>query len=83
MKKWLKILVILLMVPIIMYGYRQWTRHDLRASVEEIRRQLRQQGFKTDLSDFNFTLSAEASTRADAIIATGQAVRTLHHTGLP
>ena len=79
MKKWRKILGSLLIVAIVIYGYRRWTEHRPRVSVEEIRRPLRQQGFRTELSDFNFTSPADTSARASAIISAGQAVRTLHN----
>lgn len=79
MKKWLIILGTLLMVGVVLYGYRQQSGNRLCASVEETRRQLRQQGFRTDLADFNFTLPADFSARASAIISAGQAVRYLRN----
>ena len=36
-------------------------------TVAETRRALRQQGFKTDLSEFNFSISAEMRARATAL----------------
>ncbi len=79
MKKWLSILGTLLIVGVAFYGYRQQSGNSLRASVEESRRQLRQQGFRTDLANFNFTLPAEFSARANAITSAGQAVRSLRN----
>ena len=79
MNKGLKISGILLMVLMLLYGYRRWTTHSFRASVDETRRQLREQDFKTDLSDFDFASPAEINARADTIIAAGQAVRSLRH----
>ncbi len=41
-------------------------------SVEETRRALRQQGFKTDLTEFNFSTSAELRARAAALTGTSE-----------
>ena len=43
-----------------------------RKAAEETRRLLRQQGFKTDLTEFNFSTSAEMRNRAAALIFEGQ-----------
>lgn len=41
------------------------------STAREIRSAFRQQGFKTDLSDFNFTVPKEMSDRADALTTSG------------
>jgi hypothetical protein len=38
-------------------------------AVEAARRELRQQGFKTDLTEFDFSTSADASARAEVLLA--------------
>lgn len=79
MKKWLSIFGAFLIILVVVYGYPQCTTDRLRASVSETRRELRQQGFKTELSDFNFAWPAEINARADAITAAGQALRSVSH----
>jgi hypothetical protein len=54
-----------------------WTGGSLRASVDETRRELRRQGFRTELSNFNFALSAEINVRASAITSVAHAVQPL------
>ncbi len=50
----------------------RWT-DSAQTALEETRRELHQQGFKTDLSEFNFTTSAEMRARASALTATDPA----------
>lgn len=77
MKRWLKIAGVLLPIALAVFGWFAWSGHTLRASVERIRLQLRQQGLRTELSDFTFALSTESTNRAQTIIAAGEAVRAL------
>ncbi len=79
MKKWLTILTAVLLLTVVVFCFRQRTEHSLRTSVEETRRQLRRQNFRTDLSDFNFSLPADVSARANEIISLGQALRSLRN----
>lgn len=72
MKTWLKILCPLLLVAAMIYAGRQWSGGELRRAVEQTRRELRQQGFKTELTDFNFTLPADISARANTIVSASQ-----------
>jgi hypothetical protein len=44
-----------------------YTRPDAQKAAEEARRTLRQQGFKTDLSDFDFSTDYETAIRAAAL----------------
>jgi hypothetical protein len=74
MKKWLKVIGILLIVAVAIIGWGRWSNHKLRASVEETRRQLQREGFKTELTDFNLTLAGEMRQRANVIVATSSAL---------
>ena len=74
MKKSLKIISALVIVLVCLYGYRQWSRNTLALSVEKARRELREQPFRTELTDFSFTLPAEAGARSDAVLSAGQTV---------
>jgi hypothetical protein len=79
MKNWLRILSALLIVAACLYGCRQLSNDSLHTSIEQTRRKLRQQGFRTELYDFNFALPAEIAARANAIISAGQAIRSLRN----
>lgn len=79
MIRWFKIAGALLIVLLVFYGYRQWVRQSIRAEVNETRRLIRQQGFKTDLSDFDFTSTDQINERAALIIEAGQTVRSLRN----
>jgi hypothetical protein len=76
-KRWFKITAALFVFGVIGYICLDWSDRGLRASVEETRRRVRREGFRTDLADFNFALSVDASNRAGTIIAAGDAVRSL------
>ena len=79
MKTWLKILCPLLLVAAMIYAGRQWSGGELRRAVEQTRRELRQQGFKTELTDFNFTLPADISARANTIVSASQSLQSLRY----
>ena len=51
-----------------------------RKSAQDTRRELRRQGFKTDLADFNFSTSDELRARAAALTTLGNTVRPARRT---
>jgi hypothetical protein len=62
-----KILVVLLLL-VVAWIASEWTYPDrVRADLEETKRQLRQQGFRFELADFNSSTSPELRARASAI----------------
>ncbi len=75
MKKLFKVIGMLLIVAVGLYGWREWSNHKLRASVEETRQQLQRAGFKTELTDFNLTPPAELQRRAETITNAALALR--------
>jgi hypothetical protein len=77
MKRFLTIAGVLMAIGLIAYAWLTWSERELRVAVEETRRRVRQEGFRTDLSDFNFALSAEATNRAGTISAASEAIRSL------
>lgn len=58
-----------------------YLNYSARTAVEETRRGLRKEGFKTDLSDFDFSTSPEYRIREDALTAAGNAIRNLRSPG--
>ena len=77
MKKSLKVFGVLLLGAIVAYGCFRWSGQGFRHSVEETRRQLRAEGFRTELSDFDFTLTAELAARSSEITSVAEAVKLL------
>ena len=47
---------------------------DIKKSLEETRQSLRQQGFKMDLSDFDFSIPADVQSRAEDLVNSGQSL---------
>ena len=52
-------------------------KHSAQANLEQTRLALRQQGFKLDLAEFNFTVSVQESARAFALDEAGAACHLL------
>ncbi|HEX5221356.1 MAG TPA: hypothetical protein VFZ59_17460 [Verrucomicrobiae bacterium] len=77
MKKRFKAIGAVVIVAVGLYGWREWSHHKLRASVEETRQQLRRDGFKTELTDFNLSPPADSRQRAEAITNSGFALRSI------
>lgn len=77
MKRFLKVAGVSFAIGLIAYHCLDWRGRGLRVSVEETRQQMRRQGFRTDLADFNFALSLAASNRAGAITTAADVVRSL------
>ena len=75
MKTVLKILAALVFLALLAVVRSEWLEHRWRASVEQTRRAVRQNNFRTDLADFDFTLAPEFHTRTALVLAAGVAVR--------
>src|SRR5258707_7907594 len=72
MKRLLGVAIVVIIIAGAIYVYRA-SRPDDRAqkAVEATRQKLRQQGFKTDLSDFDFSTAPELRNREAILKATG------------
>ena len=81
MKKLFTILAGLMIVGLVVYGCNQWNEQKLRLVVEESRQELRRDGYRTDLSEFNLTVTEEVRRRTETIIAAGQALRGMRSIG--
>lgn len=75
MKIVLKILGVLVFLALLAVVRSEWLEHQLRASVEQTRRDVRQKKFRTDLADFDFSLAPEFHTRTALVLSAGLAVR--------
>src|SRR5437879_13553020 len=59
--------VVLVLVGVFGASLNSRAEPDAQKDAEEARRSLRRQGFKTDLSDFDFSADHQAATRAAAL----------------
>jgi hypothetical protein len=72
--RWILSLALLLGLGVWL-GWGCTAERRLRATVEATRQQLRQAGFKTELSEFNLTVGGEMRQRADAVRAAAEALQ--------
>lgn len=71
MKKRLRWLLCLLIIVVTGYAmHSRWSNNHSQQMLDKTRQELRAQGFKTDLSDFDFSTSPEMRAREAAIMAT-------------
>jgi len=69
-RRWfLKILLAAAVLALIVAGLVVGTDQGIQKRLEQTRRELRAHGFKTELSDFDFTVPADMASRAAAIVA--------------
>src|SRR5438876_1128849 len=67
MKLWRIITVVLVAIVAMCAGVRFFSASKEQKALEQTRRALRQQGFKIDLTEFDFSASGEFRTRAAAL----------------
>src|SRR5437660_9511992 len=67
MKRLWKIIGVLVILAFVALVLVARSKTNEQKAAEEARRQLRQQGFKTELSEFNFSTTAELRARATAL----------------
>src|SRR5436309_15237785 len=75
MKARWKIMVVLAAAGVLCVFFLLRSDRSEQNALEETRRLLRQQGFKTDLTEFNFSASEELRARAAALTNLGHTVR--------
>lgn len=71
----IKIIGIFLLVAIAFIGWKQWSRYQLRAAIEETRQQLRTKGFRSELADFDLRPADELRGRADTLAKAAATLR--------
>lgn len=69
--RWLIVIVIVVLVVLCTFLWWPSNNSKEKKALEETRRALRQQGFKTDLGEFNFFTSEELRARETALISLG------------
>ncbi|HZI32423.1 MAG TPA: hypothetical protein VFF11_08775, partial [Candidatus Binatia bacterium] len=68
------ILLITVAISMAFFAINSLQTHSVQNAVEETRQSLRQQGFKTDLADFDFSTSPEDQARESVLTDTGQSL---------